>query len=452
MNIAGARSSLTVVGDAKVELLSSEVSHVMSQRIVAAFAQRGIQPRSFVVFQSANSAHLLAGIYGALLGGYAAVVISEKLSDREVNDMLEDLPHSLVVSAEMLEEFAKSNQPDSTGLSQRFCSRPVHFTSGTSGKPKGVWSGWLTSDDADALASEERDAWHLAKADVHLVNGPLSHSAPLRFALHTLLNGGMVLVPPRFDVENVIAIIESGLATTTFMVPVHLQRILDTRPPKRSSMRLVAHAGSSCADRVRLAAIEAFGVDALVEFYGSTEGQFTLCRAAEWREHRGTVGRARPGRELNIDKGGRIWCRVPPYARFEYWGDPEKSSAAWRGDWLTVGDVGRLDELGYLYLEGRRTDLIISGGVNVYPAEIERVLSELPSIVSVVAFGIDDPQWGQRVCVAYVGNVSDGEVLQYCHDNLAPYKHPKSIVKVTELPRTHTGKINRSALANLVRD
>jgi long-chain acyl-CoA synthetase len=117
-----------------------------------------------------------------------------------------------------------------------------------------------------------------------------------------------------------------------------------------------------------------------------------------------------------------------------------------------VGDVGRLDELGYLYLEGRRTDLIISGGVNVYPAEIERVLSELPGIVSLVAFGIDDPEWGQRVRIAFIGNVTDDEVLQFCHDNLAPYKHPKSIVQVTELPRTHTGKINRSALANLVQD
>lgn len=451
MSIAEARSFLTIVGDSEVELLSSEVAHDMGQRIVAAFAERGIHRHSFVVFQSANSAHLLAGVYGALLGGYAPVVISDKLRDREVTDMLMDLPQSTVVSAEMLREFAQSNCPDSTGLSDQFCCRPVHFTSGTSGKPKGVWSGWLTSDDAGALESEERDAWRFGRTDVHLVNGPLSHSAPLRFALHTLLNGGMVLVPPRFDVENVIDIIESGLATTTFVAPVHLQRILDTRPPKRSSLRLVAHAGSPCPDRVRLAAIDAFGIDALVEFYGSTEGQFTLCRAAEWRVHRGTVGRARPQRELNTDDRGRIWCRVPQYARFEYLGDPDKSRAAWRGDWLTVGDVGRLDELGYLYLDGR-TDLIISGGVNVYPAEIERVLSELPGVVSIVAFGIDDPEWGQRVCVAYIGKVSEDEILQYCHDNLATYKHPRSIVKVTELPRTHTGKINRSALAHLVPD
>jgi len=160
----------------------------------------------------------------------------------------------------------------------------------------------------------------------------------------------------------------------------------------------------------------------LWEFYGSTEAQFTVCSPDEWLAHPGTVGRARPGRRLSItpiddgqpddgdDPGGStgdagtIWCDMPAFARFRYWGDAAATRAAWRGSACTVGDLGRLDDDGYLYLTGRRHDLIISGGVNVYPAEVEAVLAAVPGLREVAVFGLPDEQWGQVVCAAYVAD------------------------------------------------
>ena len=183
-----------------------------------------------------------------------------------------------------------------------------------------------------------------------------------------------------------------------------------------------------------------------MEFYGSTEGQFTACRSEEWLERPGTVGRARPGRSLSTDADGTIWCTVPPYARFEYFGDPAKTAAAWRGEVFTVGDVGRLDEDGYLFLDGRREDLVISGGVNVYPSEVEQVLLEHPDVDDVAVYGVPDEQWGQRVCAAYVGRVGAAELDAFVRERLAPPKRPKTWHALGELPRTLTGKVLRQEL------
>ena len=152
-------------------------------------------------------------------------------------------------------------------------------------------------------------------------------------------------------------------------------------------------------------------------------------------------------RTLRVDDSGRIWCRPPAHARFEYWGDPVKTAECWDGEWFTVGDLGRVDDDGYVFLDGRRSDLVISGGVNVYPAEIERVLSELRGVRQAVAFGVPDERWGQKVCVAVVGSVTEPEVAAYCADHLAPYKRPKTIHLTDRLPLTHSGKVDRRRIA-----
>jgi long-chain acyl-CoA synthetase len=246
-----------------------------------------------------------------------------------------------------------------------------------------------------------------------------------------------------FDPEVAGRLLEDGSVSTTFMAPIHLQRILEVHPPARSSMRLVAHAGSACPQRVRDRARSVFGDSAMREFYGSTEGQFTVCTPSEFDERPGTVGRARPGRALRVDAEGHLWCRVPDHARFQYWGDPGKTRRAWDGDWFTVGDLGRIDADGYVYLDGRRSDLIITGGVNVYPAELERIVLEMPGVQQAIAFGIDDEQWGQRVCLAVQGAVTPDEVRSYCAAQLAPYKRPKEIHLVQRFPLTHNGKVDR---------
>ena len=433
----------------RTDLLTSETARDIGGRIVSSLFDLDVTPGSTIVFQSPNSVTLLAGIYGALLAGLAPVIIGEKLNERETGEIVSNFSSAIVVTESMLEKGARTSFDLSITSSHRFKCRPIHFTSGTSGRAKGVWSGWMSDADADAQSDDERSAWSFSPTDVHLVCGPLSHSAPLRFALHTLLNGGGVIVPLQPDATKLSALIEHGGVTTTFMAPILLQRIVDSAPPKSHTLRFLAHAGAPCPEPVRVRAIDCFGGGPLIEFYGSTEGQFTLCPVSEWLEHRGTVGRARPGRELRV-VDGRVWCRAPVFARFEYWEDPDATEAAWEGEWFTVGDLGRLDDEGRLFLEGRRTDLIISGGVNVYPAEIERVLSMAPGVSEVAVFGVDDPVWGQRVCALFAGSTDDESLAAYCRDNMAPVKRPKTFVKVSALPLTHNGKIDRSALATFL--
>jgi long-chain acyl-CoA synthetase len=431
------------------ELLSADDAATWGARATATLKSAGVPARSFVVFQARNSAALLAAIYGCLRSQLAPVVIGASLSESEANSLLEGLPYATLLRDDDVVALCASSPRSHSALTEHFGCRPVHFTSGTTGRPKGVWSGWLSEADARALADEERDTWSLTSDDVHLVSGPLSHSAPLRFALQTLLHGGSVLVPESFDARRASSLVES-VATTAFMAPVHLQRLLDTAPPRRTSLRLLAHAGSSCPEHLRRRAMACFGLDVLVEFYGSTEGQFTRCAASEWLEHPGSVGRARPGRRLRADGDGRLWCRTPAYARFEYWNDPEKTAEAWDRDWFTVGDLGRIDDDGYVHLEGRRADLIITGGVNVYPAEVELALSHVAGVHEVAVFGTEDPTWGQRVCVAYVGTASEDDLRDYGATHLAAYKRPKTVVKVDGLPHTHSGKIDRMALPSLI--
>ncbi|MCU0301956.1 MAG: acyl--CoA ligase [Candidatus Nanopelagicales bacterium] len=434
-------ATVPVLDAAGTELLTPEAAEELGARFVGLLRGLGVEPGARVVFQAPNSARLLAGVAGSLRGGYAAVVISAALTPRERDELVADVDPALVVDdARLRAAHAAAPVP----LDPWFRARPMHFTSGTSGRPKAVWSGWQPATRSEAWVAEEVHAWGFGPGDRHLVCGPMSHSAPLRFPMLTLAAGGSVLVPPRFDPAVAGRLIEDGTATTSFMAPAHLQRILGAaRPPARAAMRLLAHAGSACPSHVRQRARALVGDDALREFYGSTEGQFTTCTPTEFDARPGTVGRARPGRELRVDDEGHIWCRVPEHARFTYWGDPEKTAAAWDGDAFTVGDLGRLDEAGYLYLDGRRSDLIITGGVNVYPAELERVVLELPGVEQAVAFGVDDERWGQRVCLAVVGAVPEARIHAHCAEELAPYKRPKSIHVLDAFPLTHNGKVDR---------
>lgn len=333
--------------------------------------------------------------------------------------------------------------------------RPMHCTSGTTGVPKGVFSGLLTPEAARALLADERELWGFGPDDVNLVLSPLYHSAPLRFAMGTLLAGGRVSIPGPFDPAEVTATIARDRPTTMFCVPTHLQRLFehwDTHgTPDLSCFRLVAHAGAPCPVDLKHRIIAAFPAGSTWEFYGSTEGQFTACRSEEWVERPGTVGRARPGRSLSLEDDGTIWCTVPDFARFSYFGAPEKTEAAWRstaqGAAFTVGDLGRIDDDGYLFLDGRREDLVISGGVNVYPTEVEQVLGTCPGVTDIAVYGVEDATWGQRVCAAVVGTATVDELDAFARAHLAPPKRPKDYEFLAALPRTLTGKVRRTELA-----
>ena len=385
------------------------------------------------------------------------VPLDPRLTVSEREALLAYLAPTLVVDTAEAVESLLSKLPESARRGLPRC-RPMHVTSGTTGHPKGVWSGILDAPAAQALVEEERDLWGFSPGDVNLVLSPLHHSAPLRFATGTLLAGGRVVVPGAFDPAAVTTAIETERPTTMFCVPTHLQRLFahwdEAGVPDLSSFRLVAHAGAACPPAVKERLIELFPEGSTWEFYGSTEGQFTACRSEDWRENPGTVGRARPGRSLLLDDDGTIWCTVPEHARFTYWDAPEKTAAAWRdterGPAFTVGDLGRLDDDGYLYLDGRREDLVISGGVNVYPVEVENALRAADGVVDVAVFGIADQQWGQRVCAAVVGDVDHDVLRALARERLSPAKRPKDYVAVEALPMTATGKVRRLALPGLL--
>jgi len=415
-----------------------------------------LSPGDRVALLVPGSPAYVDAVLSLLVRGVVPIPLDPRLTAAERSTIVAELDPTLVVTDPAgLADLTTGWSPGDVPL-----ARPMHVTSGTTGVPKGVSSGVLAPELAAALLAEERDLWGFAADDVNLVVSPLYHSAPLRFAMGTLLAGGRIVVPEStrpgpFDAEAVTRTITQERPTTMFCVPAHLQRLFahwDALPapgggaPDLTCFRLVAHAGAPCPDHLKRRVIESFPAGTTWEFYGATEGQFTACRSEEWVERPGTVGRARPGRALTVDADGAIWCTVPPHARFEYFNAPAKTAAAWRGDAFTVGDLGRIDADGYLYLDGRREDLVITGGVNVYPAEIENALAEHPGVSDVAVYAVPDEQWGQRVCAAYVGTASADDLRAWATDRLSPPKRPKQYVALDAIPRTLTGKVLRRSL------
>jgi long-chain acyl-CoA synthetase len=428
-----------------LQRLTAEQSERDQARVAGALQARGLTAGDRVAFICANSAPLVSAIIGASRVGIAPVPLNPALLAGEQQLILDDADPALVVRDADLPVLLQGR---ATELAAAPLVRPMHYTSGTTGRPKGVWSGVLDERASVAQVDDEAQVWHFAADDVMLVCSPLYHSAPLRFSTGTLLAGGQVLVLDRFDAQQFAHAAAEERPTLSFMVPAHLQRLFALGgTPGLSSFRLLAHAGAPCPAPLKRAALDAFPAGTVWEFYGATEGQFTACPPQEWEARPGTVGRARPGRRLSVDGDGVVWCEVPAFARFEYWRDPDRTGAAWRGDAFTAGDLGRLDDDGYLFLESRREDLIISGGVNVYPAEVEDVLAAVPGVEDVAVFGVPDERWGQRVCAAVVGPVQPDAVLRHARAHLAAYKCPKDVYLVPELPRTGTGKLRRSSVA-----
>ncbi|TFV67241.1 UNVERIFIED_ORG: AMP-dependent synthetase [Bacillus sp. AZ43] len=426
--------------------VTAEGSERDQRRAAAALAAAGLRPGDRLLVSATASPALLAVVLGALRTGIVPVVLDPGLPAAERAALAEDADPALDVGSAPERLLAGTDEVE---LADVPLARPMHYTSGTTGRRKGVWSGVLTEDDARALATEEIELWGFGPADRHLVLSPLHHSAPLRFAVHTLLAGGEVLLPGPFDAARAASAISTHRPTTTFCVPTHLQRLLG-QDVDWSSFRRLVHAGAPCPAPVKRAVLAALPEGSVWEFYGSTEAQFTVCSPEDWLAHPGSVGRARPGRRLETDARGQLWCAVPPWARFEYWRAPEKTAAAWRGELVTVGDLGRVDDDGVVWLDGRREDLVISGGVNVYPAEVEAVLDAHPDVVESAVFGVPDEEWGQRVVAAYVGTADPAELGAWARERLAAAKRPKELHPLAELPRTSTGKVRRLDLPEVL--
>ena len=450
----------------EVEVLTAAAAEPVQRRVAGALQSSGLGPGDRIAFCLPSSAALLCAVLGALRVGVVPVLLNATLLESEREALVADARPALIVADG--EALAALDGGPPVELAPHPLARPMHYTSGTTGRSKGVWSGVWSAEEAAAAFADEADLWSFGPYDVHLVCSPMYHSVSVRFAGGTLLRGGTCVVLGRFDAETARSVLtgeaDGPIPTTTFMAPAALSRLLASvagTPARFDTLRLLVHAGSPCPPTLKQSAMDRVRPGVLWEFYGSTEGQFTVCSPEEWTVRPGTVGRARPGRVLSVDAGGTIWCRPPAFARFRYWGDEAKTDAAWRDGAFTVGDLGRLDDDGYLFIDGRRDDLIISGGVNVYPAEVEAVLAGVAGLSEVAVFGRPDDRWGQRVCAALVpGPKAEGgsaaavvdAVTAYADHHLAAYKRPKEYVVLEALPRTATGKLQRNLICGLVAD
>ncbi|WP_052667546.1 class I adenylate-forming enzyme family protein [Nitriliruptor alkaliphilus] len=343
-------------------------------------------------------------------------------------------------------------------------TRPMAYTSGTTGRRKGVYVGVHDPDWGRAVHADELAAFDRRHGDHHLVVSPLYHSGPLRFALVTALTGGEVTVLPSFDAAGWRATLRAQRPDSVFCVPTHLHRLLalpDLERGDLASLQLLAHAGAPCPEPLKRRVLDVAPEGSVWEFYGSTEGQFTVCPPQVWRAAPGSVGRARAGSRIEVRREdgavaaehevGTVWCHAPGHARFRYWRDPARTAAAWDGDAFTVGDLGALDGGGRLRLAGRPGDLVISGGVNVYPARVERLLLTEEGVAEAVVFGVPDEEWGQRVVAAVVpwpgATLDPGRLCGALAAQLRRAEVPRTIIVVDELPRTATGKVRRVGLA-----
>jgi acyl-CoA synthetase (AMP-forming)/AMP-acid ligase II len=335
------------------------------------------------------------------------------------------------------------------------------YTGGTTGRPKGALRG--QTDPGVTLAFMQ--AFGLAGPHVHLVAGPLYHSAPGGFALFTLVFGGTVVVMRKFDPEEALSLIARHRCTSTFMAPTLVKRIVDLPDAVRarhdvSSMRALVVAAAPCPMRVKEAALACFP-GALFEFYGSTElGINTILRPEDVLRKPGSCGQAAPGVELAIldDEGrpvpsgtaGELFVRRFPGTFDGYYKDGEATRESQRGEWSTVGDVAWMDAEGFVYICDRKRDLIISGGVNIYPAEIEDVLHRHPDVEDVAVFGVPDDDWGERVHAAVQPRpgaaLTAESVTAFARRHMADYKVPREVSFHADFPRDAAGKLLKRVL------
>ena len=375
----------------------------------------------------------------------------------------DDLPAGFRPLAEL-----GAGQPD-TAPEGRLGGFTMTYTSGTTGRPRGVRRPTFDIP-ADVLADNFTGflrMFGIADEGVHLVVAPMYHTAVLNWCLYSLHLGHTVVLMDKWTAEGMLERIDRYKVTTTHMVPTQMVRLLALSDEERagydvSSMRQAVHGAAPCPVPVKQAMLDWWG-PVVYEYYAASEGGGTLATPAQWLERPGTVGAPWPISEIRIldDEGaalpagevGTVWIRMGEH-RFEYKDDADKTDKAWSGGFFTVGDAGYMDDAGYLYLCDRKSDMIISGGVNIYPAEIECELILHPEVADCAVFGIPDDDWGEQVKAvieptlqAAPGDDALAErILSWLEPRLAKYKRPKSVDFVAELPRDPNGKLYKRNL------
>ena len=345
-------------------------------------------------------------------------------------------------------------------------SQTVVYTSGTTGKPKGAVRDFASVGARELLRLIERLPF--AAGDRHLIVAPLYHSGAQAFAVMQAALGATVYVQERFVAEQTLDLLARWQIDSLFLVPTMLHRLVDVAEARIRRRRddgavhrpkVIIVGAAEFPQPLRERAIAAFGAEAIYEFYGATElGWVTLVSGEEMQMRKGTVGRAVPGTQIRIfDEHG---ARLPAgavgriHVRNEqsmvgYLHDADATAVGRRGPWATVDDLGYLDDDGYLYLAGRARDMVISGGVNIYPVEIEEVLVTHPQVREVAVVGIPDDEWGERLIAAVVpeGPAIDLQELEgFARERLSSYKVPKVYSVLAALPRNPTGKVLKGQL------
>lgn len=351
---------------------------------------------------------------------------------------------------------------------QRTPRAHMAYTSGTTGRPKGVKRLAPAPQEREAMAAAmsalSREAWGIEPGVRTLVSAPLYHSAPSSFAQQSILQAELMVLMPRFDAEQTLALIEKYRIDTVFLVPIMYVRLL--RLPEEikarydlSSVRFVASTGAPCAPEVKQAMLDWWG-PVIHETYASSEtGMITIQDPASAKLKPGSVGRPigdtririvdEQGGECAVGEPGIIYVRQPAVPDFTYLNNEQARLDAGLDGLVTVGDIGYLDEDGYLYVCDRKSDMVISGGVNIYPAEIEHVLITLPGVVDCAVVGIPDAEYGESllaVVAAAPNELTVEQVQQYVRDRLAGYKVPRRVELIESLPRDDNGKVAKRLL------
>jgi long-chain acyl-CoA synthetase len=480
---------LALADDSGNDLSWSQVAN-QTNRMAHALRDIGFHDGSRLAVLGQNSVDVMLVYVAAKLAGIGAILVNYHLTVDEVEYVLGDGNAGAVwTSAEciataleaaerlgipVLNDVERSGrwrvamaEAASGALSDELpASTDLIYTSGTTGSPKGVeFPAGPTPTLSDQLQLAARH--HMAGLGPHLVVGPLYHAGP-HTAVGLLLSGTPVVVTRRFDADLILRVIEGRRIASSIMVPTHFVRLL--RLPERrrqaadvSSLRLVSVTGSHCPPQVKHSMIEWFG-PVLLETYGASEsGIITRITSEEWLSRPGSVGRPvapfqiivldQEGGQCPPGRDGTLYFVDETKRGIRYHNDRKKTAAAHIvPGTFTLGDLGHLDEDGYLYVTGRSTDLVISGGVNIYPAECEHVLVQHPSVDDVALFGVPDPEMGERL-VGLVVLRNDGstaeELREFCRGALAGYKTPRDLVFVNEIPRTAMGKLDKRTLPEI---
>jgi long-chain acyl-CoA synthetase len=336
------------------------------------------------------------------------------------------------------------------------------YTSGTTGHPKAIELPGFSPRHALANTLEFQERFGVDGSDhVVLAVSPMHHLAGWSYPHSALTIGQTTVLVDGFDPEAALALIERERVTYANFVPLHFVRIaaLDRAVADRfdlASVQVILHGSAPCPVDVKWRMFELFGPDVIWETYGGSEGLASVISPSEWREHPGSVGLPvnevrildADGAELPVGERGLVYLAPNAGVRFTYRGDPEGSAAIWRDDLFTLGDIGYLDADGFLYLVDRAKDVIVTGGANVYPAEVETVLREHPDVREVAVIGVPDPEWGERVhaVVSARDSVDTDELLAFCREHLVKAKCPTSVELVEALPRDPMGKVRKREL------